>query len=139
MDRSRSRPVVLPISRRWLLLAALTPLAVPAGARAEDRLILGHELVQLLEGRSIRGTWNGRDYVQWFGPTGRTAYKPLGGLTEWGNWHLGDTGNYCARWEHGRLTCYQVILRDATYYWRPVKGGALQPFTLHEGNLVLSD
>ncbi len=124
-------------SRRALLTAlplSLGLLALPA--RAEDYLVLGHELVELLRGRSIEGTWNDRAYVQYFGPTGRTAFRWVGAPVEWGTWHLGDTGNYCSRWPRGGMACYKVIKRDDDYYWEPVKGGDRQPFSVHDGNLV---
>ncbi|GAB5467682.1 MAG: hypothetical protein Kilf2KO_07120 [Rhodospirillales bacterium] len=98
--------------------------------------ILGHPLVELIRGRSIRGTWNGTPYTQFFGDTGRTAYQAEGAPVEWGTWHLGDTGNYCSRWERGGLSCYRVFKTGDTYYWEAANGGPRHPFTVHDGNLV---
>ena len=121
-------------SRRLLLALGLGLVALPT--RGEDELVLGHPLVELLRGRSIKGTWNDRAYVQFFGPTGRTAFQWVGGSVEWGSWHLGDTGNYCSRWPQSGMSCYKVIKRDGSYYWQSLSGGDLQPFTVHDGNLV---
>lgn len=117
-------------TRRGLLGLLPLLLLVPlAQLRAEEREILGDELVTLLRGKTIKGTWRGTPYTQWFGPDGRTSYT-VDGAVDWGHWHLGDTGNYCSTWSRGGLSCYRVLLKNGDYYWQSANGGALEPFSV---------
>ncbi len=103
-------------------------------ARAEKREILSHELGVLLSGKTIRGTWRGQGYTQYFGTDGRTSYEPDGGSADWERWHLGDTCNYCSTWAGCGESCYRAFEKEGTYCWQPANGGDLQPFNLKSGN-----
>lgn len=108
------------------MLPAALLLAGPARA-SDEREVLGHELVELLRGKTIEGSWRGQPYTQWFGADGRTSYT-VAGATDWGHWHLGDTGYYCSTWSRGGLSCYRVLEKDGSYFWQQASGGALEPF-----------
>ncbi len=120
------------LNRRRLLSLLPLALLLPAVARAgQKREILGQELDDLLRGKTIQGTWRGRPYEQWFGADGRTSYTQQG-QTDWGRWHLGDSGNYCSTWSRGGLSCYRVLEVEGSYYWQSAGGGDLEPFTVEQ-------
>lgn len=128
-------------SRRGFLATVLSAGALawlPAGAGAEegDYLFLGEELVKLLRGRSVQGSFNGKPFTEYFGPDGGTSYEIGDEGLKHGHWKIADTGDLCLTWEEVGLRCYRVYRRGHDYFAKRVDGGAEEFFTVHDGNLL---
>lgn len=93
------------------------------------------QIEALLSGNTIRGTWNGAPYTQFFDPNGLTVYFPEGGRPDQGKWRVNaETDQYESWWERTNWTGYPIMITNDGYAW--VSRGALQPFEVFEGKQV---
>ncbi|MEL6121069.1 MAG: hypothetical protein AAFR49_15505 [Pseudomonadota bacterium] len=93
------------------------------------------QIDELLRGNTIRGTWNGDPYTQFFDANGQTIYFPEGGRPDPGKWRVnGDTDQYESWWERTNWTGYTIMMTNDGFAW--VSRGELQPFEVFEGKQV---
>lgn len=93
------------------------------------------QIEALLSGNTIRGTWNGAPYTQFFDPNGLTVYLPEGGRPDQGKWRVNaETDQYESWWERTNWTGYAIMATNDGYAW--ASRGALQPFEVFEGKQV---
>ena len=77
--------------RIGLLLAILS---LAAAAPAQEHYAPGQQaLTEMLSGNSMEGIWDGRPYLQYIGPNGRTRYREQGGEESEGRWRATRKAN----------------------------------------------
>ncbi len=90
------------------------------------------QIQQLLSGNTIKGTWSGFDYTQYFGENGFTVYIEDGRPPSRGKWRVKeDTDQYDSWWENTGWTPYTVMMTNDGYAW--VNKDRLEPFVVLEG------
>ncbi|MEL7280672.1 MAG: hypothetical protein AAFY35_02700 [Pseudomonadota bacterium] len=114
---------------------------MPAMALAEDMTgpvdvqMTAPQIEALLSGNTIRGTWNGDPYTQFFDANGLTVYFPEGGRPDQGKWRVnGETDQYESWWERSNWSGYTIMMTNGGFAW--VSRGELQPFEVFEGKQV---
>lgn len=124
---------------RRTMLAGLV--VMPAIAFAQDMTdpktveMTAAQIDGLLRGNTIRGTWNGDPYTQFFDANGQTIYFPEGGRPDQGRWRVNtDTNQYESWWERTNWTGYTVLMTNAGFAW--VSREKTQPFEVFEGKQV---
>lgn len=89
----------------------------------------------LLSGNTIKGTWNGDAYTQFFDANGITVYFPEGARPDQGKWRVNaDTGQFESWWERANWVGYTVMITNDGFAW--VSRGKVQPFEVFEGKQV---
>lgn len=93
------------------------------------------QIEALLRGNTIRGTWNGDKYTQFFDPNGLTVYFPDGGRPDQGKWRVNaETDQYESWWERANWTGYTIMITNDGFAW--MSRGQMQPFEVFEGKQV---
>ncbi len=85
-----------------------------AGAVAEERPITGAEITELLAGKVVTGSRNGRGWSQTFDKDGATVYTQNGDQPSPGRWTI--RGNqYCSLWPPSpKWDCYDMTADPAS-------------------------
>lgn len=111
-------------------LIALSLCVLSAMAMASSSQL---EVTNALSGNTIIGTWDGRNYRQYFHAKGWTLYKEDGKPSSRGAWRIANNGHFCSRWppQLGE-SCYEAIVKDNQVVWRGVESGDEQPPALIE-------
>ncbi len=80
--------------------------ALPAGSEAGEGPINGAEIVEVLAGKTVTGSRNGRGWTQTFGKDGGTVFVLNGDQPSPGRWKVsGD--QYCSLWPPSpKWDCY---------------------------------
>ncbi|WP_306113140.1 MULTISPECIES: hypothetical protein [unclassified Roseovarius] len=119
-------------------LTAAAALVVPAGAQqtasgeAGTVQATAAQIQHLLSGNTIKGSWSGADYTQYFDQSGFTVYIEAGRPPSRGKWRVReDTDQYDSWWENTGWTPYTVMMTNDGYAW--VNRGELEPFEILEG------
>ncbi|MEM6589984.1 MAG: hypothetical protein AAF641_16175 [Pseudomonadota bacterium] len=100
-----------------------------------DLQMTAPQIEALLTGNTIRGSWNGDGYTQFFDANGLTVYFPDGGRPDQGKWRVSaDTDQYESWWERTNWTGYTIMVTNDGFAW--VSRGELQPFEVFEGKQV---
>ena len=118
-----------------LILAAILSLPVIAIAGYEEATPPNQvELLHLLSGNTVYGTWAGRTYQQYFSPSGATRYQERDGPETEGIWRINEHGHYCSVWPPAsRWVCYGVRVDGNDIYWQ--SGDDYYPSEVKPGNL----
>ena len=116
-------------------------MALPGFAMADELTgpvnvqVSAAQIDALLRGNTIRGTWNGDPYTQFFDANGVTIYFPDGGRPDQGKWRVNaETNQYESWWERTNWTGYTIMMTNDGFAW--VSRGELQPFEVFEGKQV---
>ena len=118
------------------LFAVLAVFLVPPAFAAAD-IDTAHvpseaELRSLLSGNTMRGTWAGRPYTQYFDPNGQTRYQEDARQLEHGRWRVNQRGQYCSVWPPSdRWVCYNVRVAGQHIFWQ--SGDDFYPSEVREG------
>lgn len=119
--------------RVFMALASVVTLALPA--QAQETRLTAAEINTMLSGNTIKGTWSGSTYKQYFGAAGMTVYIPDGGSADEGKWRTNaDTNEYESWWRSTGWTPYALVRTDDGYAW--INGDKLELFTVLEGKQV---
>ncbi len=123
-------------NRRLLLAALAAAMALPAVAERKGKPIslqlTAPQIEALLSGNTIKGTWSGAAYSQYYSGTGKTVYMPEGGRPDEGRWRANaGTDQYESWWRSTGWTPYTVIATNDGFAW--VNGETLEPFTVRQG------
>ncbi len=127
----RMPALLLPAALACLLSAGAASAAEPPpGAVPPDQATLR----ALIAGNSIEGTWAGREYEQYFSPSGATHYREQDGRPSQGTWRVNADGQYCSVWPPAaREDCYTVRVLGAAIYWPA--GDEWYPSQVVQGNV----
>jgi hypothetical protein len=137
------RPMVEPgattMNRRTLMTAlALLPTMAVVPALAEDEQanisirLTAEQVGTLLYGNTIKGTWSGTSYVQFFDTSGVTIYNAEGAPSDRGRWRINAfTGKYESEWERTGWTPYTIVMTNDGFAW--INRNRLEPFVVFEG------
>ena len=119
---------------------ALTIMAIAGSARAEPVAVSAAEIKALLTGNTIRGTWSGDEYKQYFNADGSTIYAPRRSQSTAGKWRVNDkTNQYESWWERSGWSGYSVTREGDGFFWIS-EGLEPQPFRVLPGQqLVWTD
>ncbi|MEM7598662.1 MAG: hypothetical protein AAF382_13285 [Pseudomonadota bacterium] len=117
-------------------LAMLPAMALAEGLTGPvDVQMSAPQIEALLSGNTIRGTWNGDGYTQFFDPNGQTIYVPDGGRPDQGKWRVNaGSDQYESWWERTNWSGYKIMMTNGGFAW--VSRGELQPFEVFEGKQV---
>jgi hypothetical protein len=117
------------------LLLALSMAGLGAGAHAQDLTPLtGAEIVTLLAGNSIEGTWGPSHFRSYFATDGTTLYQPQGQQPEQGRWKVvGD--QYCSIADEGDA-CFNLYRYGEDLVWEDPGSGKRFPSTVIQGKAV---
>lgn len=119
-------------SLRLLVFLLLPAFAGPALAEDPVRLT-AEEIRSLLSGNTIRGTWRGDEYKQYFMADGATIYAPRRSRSTVGKWRVDPAKNtYDSWWERGGWASYQIIRKSGELFWIS-QTVPPQPFVVLEG------
>ncbi|HSF95514.1 MAG TPA: hypothetical protein VLA52_10865 [Thermohalobaculum sp.] len=117
--------------RRMFLAAAIAAAASPGWAQAVR--LTAAEIEALLSGNTIRGTWNGDLYKQFFSASGRTIYAPRHSRSTAGKWRVNpETDSYESWWEMSGWAAYGIIRDGDALFWT-TESGPPQPFEVLPG------
>jgi hypothetical protein len=128
-----------PSMRRNAFAAALLPILLIAGmgvrAHAQDLVPLtGTEIVTLLVGNSIEGTWGPSHFRSYFAPDGTTLYQSEGKQAEAGRWKVvGD--QYCSIADEGDV-CFNLYRSGQDLIWEDPHSGKRFPSNVIKGKAV---
>lgn len=124
--------------RAFIAYAVTMAVAAPSVAGDADKMSAGTvqvtaaQISELLSGNTIKGTWNGSAYTQYYGESGLTLYIPDDGPPSRGKWRVSqNTDQYDSWWENTGWTPYTVVMTNDGYAW--VNKGKLEPFEVLEG------
>lgn len=124
--------------RGFIAFAAILSFCLPAHAQegsAGTVQATAAQIRELLSGNTIRGTWSGSDYSQYFGESGFTVYVEDGRPPSRGKWRVrADTDQYDSWWENTGWTPYTVMMTNDGYAW--VNKDTLEPFEVLKGKQV---
>jgi len=117
-----------------LLLALLMAgVGFPAGAQ-DTKPLTGAEIVNLLAGNSIEGTWGPSHFRSYFATDGTTLYQPQGQPPEQGQWKVaGD--RYCSVADEGDV-CFSLYRDGDNLIWEDPQSGKRFPSTVIQGKAV---
>jgi hypothetical protein len=125
--------------RRAASFAALLLALVIAGAgftaSAQDaKPLTGPEIVTLLAGNSIEGTWGPSHFRSYFAMDGTTLYQPQGQSPEQGQWKV--AGNqYCSVADEGDV-CFNLYRAGEELIWEDPQSGKRFSATVIQGKAV---
>lgn len=116
-----------------LMMLGAPVLAGESGNHAAGTVqVTAAQIEKLLSGNTIRGTWGGTGYTQYYGEGGFTVYIPDGGPPSRGKWRVKeDTDQYDSWWENTGWTPYTVVMTNNGYAW--VNKDSLEHFEVLEG------
>lgn len=109
-------------------------------AVAEPVVVSAAEIKTFLTGNTIRGTWSGNEYRQYFNPNGLTIYATRRSQSALGKWRVNDeTNEYESWWESSDWSGYGVTRDGDQFFWNS-KDLQPQPFKIIPGQkLVWTD
>ena len=129
------------LRRTFITLTAITTLGLPATAgEGADRAagvvqVSAAQIMELLNGNTIVGTWSGSNYRQYYDASGFTVYVAEGAPPSRGKWRVKEeTDEYDSWWEQTGWTPYTVMLTDKGFAW--VNGETLEYFTVEKGKQI---
>ncbi len=106
-------------------------------ARAEPVVVPADEISKLLTGNTIRGTWYGEEYKQYFMADGVTIYAPRKSQSTRGKWRVNTaTNTYESWWERSGWSGYQVVRENGALFWLQ-KDTENQPFEILLGEQLV--
>lgn len=86
---------------------------------AEERMLANDEIQTLLAGNSLKGSWGGSGYCQYFDTRGNTTYQFKGQPATFGRWFV-KNNQYCSTWPPSTsVSCYDVVQDDKKIIWKP--------------------
>jgi hypothetical protein len=86
----------------------------------------------LLENNTAHGTWEDREYFQFFDAKGPTIYREAGSGVSFGEWYASET-QFCSIWSH-QVSCYDVLLEGKQYVWVIPSTKQRYTFEVFKGN-----
>jgi len=102
------------------LLLVLFGAGFPASAQ-DAKPLTGAEIVTLLAGNSIEGTWGPSHFRSYFAMDGTTLYQPQGQSPEQGQWKV--AGNqYCSVADEGDV-CFNLYRAGEELIWEDPQSG----------------
>jgi len=134
-DQGPKQSEVIFVFRRTFIAGVALATLTATGAASEEKMTAA-EILALLNGNTIIGSWSGTAYRSYYGDGGLTIYAPEGGQPERGRWRVNEeTDQYESWWEHSGWTPYSVVRTDdGGYAW--LHSGELQPFSVLEGRQI---
>lgn len=119
------------MTRRWVLLLLLA-IGLPVSA---DETVSAQDIETLLSGNTIKGTWSGSAYVQYFDPSGMTVYIAEGRPAEFGRWRVNfATDSYESWWQQTDWVAYTILKTAEGYAWK--RSVENEPFEVLEGKQI---
>ena len=86
-------------------------------------------------GNTIKGSWDGKPFMQFFSRRGDTYFVTEDGNMEQGNWRINAfTGRFEIWWEQTGWVSYRVIMTNQGFAWS--NRSLPEPFTVMEGQQV---
>ena len=117
------------------IFAVLLSLYLMTPALAEEPVPLqAAEIEVLLNGNTVKGTWDGKAYRQFFDANSVTIYQQDKAPESRGRWKVDAAKNaYCSEWnQSGVWACYEVLSQGDHYLWRS-ESGHTESFTVLAG------
>ena len=124
------------MKRRIFMGLLLSLPALGTAAQASQETLKAPEIVSLLSGNTIVGTWSGASYRQYYAPDGTTLYVPEEGRADEGRWRTDpETDEYESWWRSTGWTPYALVrTEEGRYAW--VNGDRLEPFEVVPGRQI---
>jgi hypothetical protein len=117
-----------------LAALAFASTAFAALAVAEEKPMTGPEIGEAFTGNTVRGIWNGTEYLSYFDANGSTTYVPKGGKQDVGTWRVkGD--QYCSTWGSTE-DCYDLRRDGDQIIWLVPGTDKRYPSTLLKGKVL---
>lgn len=99
-------------------------------ASAEEKFLSGAQIFDLLNDKTIQGTWYGREYTQTFYADGNTSYIEGKHRPSFGKWRVNyDENSFESRWSGPSWAAYKITITAGTYHWKQ-QAGDDQPFSI---------
>ncbi len=118
-----------------LLLSFILTFAAPV--HAEPVPVNAAEISSLLTGNTIRGTWSGDEYKQYFNADGSTIYAPRRSQSTAGKWRVNEkTNQYESWWERSGWSAYGIARNGGELFWI-APGLDPQPFKVLPGQQLV--
>ena len=123
-----------------LISAFLFLLILTINAAADPVAVPAHEIKTFLIGNTIRGTWLGNEYRQYFNPDGSTIYATRKAQSALGKWRVNEkTNEYESWWERTEWSAYRITRDGDQFFWNS-NDLESQPFMILPGQqLVWTD